>query len=401
MKGLLQALTKHKKYTVAVVHNTVAPYRHVLFEELSRYLDLRVYYCSLKHSSRKWDVWPRTYDYEYKILSGLLLKTSVGELSVNLSVVKELFLNRPYALLLGGYENATMWLAFAVGMLLRIPVVVWTEGMREPQSILGAVTKPLRILFFKKSNAVVVPGRLSGNYVTSLGVDAEKVFIAPNATDNELFIKLSSKYQSGRRLKAQLELEGKVTILYVGQLIKRKGVSYLLRAFGKLEREHDDVMLVIVGSGPLEPHLKDLANSLKLKNFKIFHSGLSLEELVRLYSAADIFVLPTLEDIWGFVINEAMACGLPVVATHASQAAIEMIRSGENGYIVEEADSDELYLVLKNLVHNSGGRKKMGEKARETVEHEFDVSRMVKGFLSAIEYCTKHIRKRFQPACHL
>ena len=175
MKGLLQALTKHKKRTVAIVHNTVAPYRHVLFEELSRYLDLRVYYCSLKHSSRKWDLWLRTYDYEYKILSGLLLKTPVGQLSVNLSVVKELFLNRPYALLLGGYENATMWLAFAVGMLLRIPVVVWTEGMREPQSILGAVTKPLRILFFKKSNAVVVPGRLSGNYVISLRVDAEKV----------------------------------------------------------------------------------------------------------------------------------------------------------------------------------------------------------------------------------
>lgn len=52
MKGLLQALTEHKKCTVAVVHNTVAPYRHPLFEKLSRHLYLRAYYCSLKHSLR-------------------------------------------------------------------------------------------------------------------------------------------------------------------------------------------------------------------------------------------------------------------------------------------------------------------------------------------------------------
>ena len=88
-----------------------------------------------------------------------------------------------------------------------------------------------------------------------------------------------------------------------------------------------------------------------------------------------------------------MACGLPVVATRVSQAAREMIRSGENGYIVKEADSDELYHVLKKLVYNSRRREKMGEKSREIVEREFDVSHMVEGFLSAIKYCTKGMRK--------
>ena len=376
------------KCRVAIVHNTVAPYRHPLFEKLSQNLDLTVYYCSVKYSLRKWDSWPRNYDYKYKILSGILLKTSVGELNINPSVVKELFLNRPHMLVLGGYVNPTMWFAFAVGVLLKIPVIHWTEGTREPQSILGAITRPLRMLFLKKSNAVVVPGRLSRSYVISLGANAKKVFIAPNTIDNDLFATLSRKYQLIKgELKTRLGLQDKIVIIYVGQLIRRKGVSYLLKAYARIKSESDDVALVVLGSGPLRSHLEEVAKSLKLKDLKIMESGILVEELIKLYSTADIFVLPTLEDIWGFVINEAMACGLPVIATRASQAAVDMIRQGENGYVVKEADIEELYKALIKLVHDSELRKKMAKGSREIVEHEFNVNHMAVGFLSAIEYC--------------
>jgi glycosyltransferase involved in cell wall biosynthesis len=100
-----------------------------------------------------------------------------------------------------------------------------------------------------------------------------------------------------------------------------------------------------------------------------------------------------LEDIWGFVINEAMACGLPVISTHASQAATEMIRLGENGYIIKPADSNELYDALKNLIIDPELRRRMGEKSREIVMQEFDLSAMVQGFLSAIEYCSRVTEK--------
>jgi glycosyltransferase involved in cell wall biosynthesis len=181
-------------------------------------------------------------------------------------------------------------------------------------------------------------------------------------------------------------LKDKIIILCVAQLIKRKGIEYLLIVYARLEHEYDNLMLIVIGSGPLEYHLKDLSKSLGIKNARFIPSGMELNELIRFYCLADIFVLPTLEDIWGFVINEAMACGLPVIGTRASQAAIEMIRIGENGYIVKEADSQELYTVLKYLICNPNLRKKLGEKARETVEHEFDVSRMVDSCESAIRY---------------
>lgn len=375
------------KCSLAIVHNTIAPYRHPLFEKLSRYLDLRVYYCSLGHSSRKWELWPRHYDYKYKILSGMLLKTSVGDLSINPSILKELFLNRPQVLVLGGYVDATMWLAFAVGKLLKIPVIYWTEGTREPQSILGAITRPLRLLFLRKSMAVIVPGRLSKNYVASLGIGMERIFVAPNAIDNDLFISASDEYQSCKgEWKARLGFEGKTVILYVGQFVRRKGVKYLLYAYAKIERERDDVALVLVGSGPLEIRLKKLAYSLKLKDVRFIQSGLSLYDLIGLYSTANIFVLPTLEDIWGFVINEAMACRLPVIATRASQAAQEMVRPEKNGYVVKEANANELYEALRRLVYDVELREEMAGKSKDIVTSKFDVENIVSGFVRAIRY---------------
>jgi glycosyltransferase involved in cell wall biosynthesis len=143
----------------------------------------------------------------------------------------------------------------------------------------------------------------------------------------------------------------------------------------------------------LEYHLKDLSKFLGIKNTRFIPSGMGLNELIKFYCLADIFVLPTLEDVWGFVINEAMACGLPVISTNTSQAAIEMIRSGENGYIIKSADSNQLYEVLKILVCNKELRRRMSEKSREIVVQEFDLSAMVKGFLSAIEYCIRVTKK--------
>jgi len=380
---------------VILIHNTIAPYRHPLFEELSKKVNLMVYYCSIKENFREWDLWPRKYDYRYKVLPKIFIKTSIGELSLNPSILKEVIRNKPNVMIISGYIDPTTWFAFVAAKLLKIPIIQWTEGIKEPRSILGVISRPIRMLFVKRSDAIIVPGRLSKNYVISLGADAEKVFIARNAIDNKLFIELSDKYRSCKEeLKSQLGLKGKVVVLYVGQLIKRKGVEHLIQAYGKLKQEYDNLALIILGSGPLEYYLKNLSSTLKLKDVRFMSSGMRLEELIKFYCLADIFVLPTLEDVWGFVINEAMACGLPVIASQASQAAMEMIRFGENGYIVKEADPNQLYEVLKMLVCNKELRRRMSEKSREIVVQEFSLSAMVEGFLSAIKCCVGATKNR-------
>ena|SRR4030067_3869850 len=116
---------------LAIVHNTIAPYRHPLFEKLSRDWDLMVYYCSTKNARREWDLWPRSYCYKHKLLPRIPIRISIEDESLNPSIVKELILNKPSALVLSDYTSPTVWLAFAVAKFLRIPLIYWTEGLLE------------------------------------------------------------------------------------------------------------------------------------------------------------------------------------------------------------------------------------------------------------------------------
>ena len=123
----------------------------------------------------------------------------------------------------------------------------------------------------------------------------------------------------------------------------------------------------------------------KKVNDVVFTGGIvDYKQLIKYYSVADVCVLPTLRDVWGFVINEAMACGLPVISTRASQAAIEMISHGENGYVVREADVESLFNSLKELVCDDKLREKMGKKSRQILMQKFKIDYMVEGFLRAI-----------------
>lgn len=372
---------------LAIVHNTITPYRHPLFERLSENLDLIVYYCSFKHSFRKWDLWPRNYVYEYRLLPGIQLMASTDEVSFNPSIIKELITNRPDMLILSEYTSPTVWLAFAISKLLKIRLIYWTEGIKEPESFIGISSRPLRTLFAKTCSSIIVPGKLSRNYVISLGADATKVFVAPNVIDNEFFIKTAEEFRLHKeKLKGQLGFRNRTVCFYLGQLTKRKGVEYLLLAYSKLEQECGNTALLIIGSGPEESDLKKLAVALNIKNVQFIGSGLSFKDIVKFFSIADIFVLPTLDDLWGFVINEAMACGLPILATLAAQAAQEMVHHGANGYVVREGDSEVLYTALKDLVSDPVRREQMGNWSVEIAKHNFDVPSMVKGFLCAIQH---------------
>lgn len=367
---------------VAIVHNTIAPYRHPLFEKLFQKLDSIVYYCSAKSGSRSWDLWPRNYDYKYEILP----KISFGEISVNPSIVKELALNRPYVLVLGGYVDPTMWLAFAVGKLLKIPIVYWTEGVKEPRSILGIITKPIRYLFAKKSDACIAQGNRTKNYLESLGVDGAKIFIAHNCVDNELFIRLSQKFKNNKDiLKKHLGFHEKHLLIFVGRLTPMKGVFDLIEIYKKVIRNKIDIGLIIVGSGPLKDYLRNTILKDNLNNVHIIGSVTIFRELVKYYSISDLFVLPTLTDLAPLVLNEAMACGLPVVVYNAAGNVDDLIVPQVNGIIVDTGDIEGFSESIIKIVSNQNVKAKMSKEARRIITLVAGVESAVSGFLGAIK----------------
>lgn len=375
-----------KNLKVAFIHNTIAPYRHPLFEALSEFVDLTVYYCSVKHGKRKWDLWPRSYDYKYKILP----RIPIGDRSINPSIIKEIILNKFDVLILGGYIDPTNQIVFALGLILKIPIIYSTEGIKEPRSIFGIITKPIRYLFAKKSDACIAQGNITKKYLRSLGAANAKIFIAHNCIDNELFIRLYQQFEKDKNhIRKRLGFNEKYLLLYIGQLIPRKGVFDLIKIYEKVIQKRKDTGLIILGSGPLKSQLLDIISKKGIPGVHFIEGGISFSELIKYYSIADIFVLPTLRDLAPLVINEAMACGLPIVVYDSAGNAKQFVFSDNNGYVIKKGDIDTFSKSIIEILDNKQLRKEMSNNSRKIITTIGSVEKAVNGYIEAIKYCIK------------
>ena len=141
--------------------------------------------------------------------------------------------------------------------------------------------------------------------------------------------------------KEKIGIHEKKMILSVGQFVYRKGFDILIRACKSLS---PDVGVYIVGGKAILEYT-ELLNKLGIDNIH-FIEFKTKKELIEYYRAADVFVLPTREDIWGLVINEAMAFGLPIVTTDKCGAGIEMVKNNRNGYIIHSDAVEELAAAI-------------------------------------------------------
>lgn len=154
--------------------------------------------------------------------------------------------------------------------------------------------------------------------------------------------------------------------LFVGHLIPRKGVEYLVKAMKDLNYK-----CLIVGNGPELKKLKKLVINLKLNNVIFFGSvKYESDELINLYSNASFFVLPSLSEAFPFAVLEAMSCELPVISTKVGELP-EIVKDNYNGFLVEPANVKRLREKIQFLADNPELCKEMGKNARKTVEEKY------------------------------
>ena len=237
-----------KKYKVTLIHNIISPYRVPLFEGLSEHpsIDLFVYFCAKTHKERKWDILESD-RYKYEILSGITLEIFGIKYHINPSIISKLIKGKYDVVIIGGNTDFTTQAAFIISKLLKTPTILWSEGIESAQSLLGKVISPLTKYIVRNVDAVVVAGTMSRDFNIKNGARQEKIFIAPNIVDNEMFIKQSLKSKKEKeRFKQELNIQNKKIIMFVVQLIKRKGVEYLLKAYKNIKNYYDDVGLVVI-----------------------------------------------------------------------------------------------------------------------------------------------------------
>jgi glycosyltransferase involved in cell wall biosynthesis len=153
-------------------------------------------------------------------------------------------------------------------------------------------------------------------------------------------------------------------VLFVGRLESEKGVLTLLDAWTAVSRSSE---LTIVGTGSLRPRIAQRVATTDMCPVRLLgHQG--SDDLADRYAEADIFVFPSVSDPWGLVLNEAMAAGLPVVASSAAGAVADLVQHGRNGFVVDPWDAGALRDSLSELIEDPAQRVRMGRESSTMIE---------------------------------
>ena len=169
-----------------------------------------------------------------------------------------------------------------------------------------------------------------------------------------------------------LSLRGRRVALYAGQFISRKGVDVLIGACAQ-PAFPKDTGVYLIGDKPPADYM-DMVLTGRLENVH-FRPFLEKDVLFRWLRAADVFVLPTREDVWGLVVNEAMACGLPVVTTTACVAGAELVQNGKNGFLVPPNDEQALAEAVARVLQDDDTLLRLSQNALETAR-AYTIERM-------------------------
>lgn len=221
-----------------------------------------------------------------------------------------------------------------------------------------------------------------------------KKFIANKGIENIEVVGVGldiTKFDKERYMNIETEsllekMKNKRNILYVGSIIKRKNVDLVIRAFNEIKRnsQYDDVQLILIGKGD-EKYINKCFSLLskEAKGSLIHQPFIENAQLKFIYNKAEIFVLPSLQEIFGMVLLEAMYFELPVISSY-SAGAETLIDNGKNGIIISEFDKDIWKKKLCFLLDNEGIRKKMGKTAQKTILTKFMWTKIVNRIIKCI-----------------
>jgi len=358
---------------LVIITEIIAPYRIPVFNALAARSEIELHVIFLSEndpSLRLWRVYKDEIKFSYEVLPSWRQRFGRHKVLVNRGLVSALNRIKPNVVLCGGYNYLASWEAAGWARIHRVPLLLWSESTALDARRGHWLVEFMKTRFLRLCRGFVVSGKSSFHYLKDLGIPEQKIFTAPNAVDIKLFSSLADKARrDALDVRTRHSLPARY-FLYVGRLVEAKGVFDLLEAYAKLSDEsRTEVALVFVGDGADRTKLMERASEITPGTI-LFPGFAHREELAEFYSLADALVFPTHSDPWGLVVNEAMSCGLPVVATSVAGCTEDLVRDSWNGFVILPCDPPSLAGVMDRLAVDSALRVEMGARSREKIrEH--------------------------------
>lgn len=254
----------------------------------------------------------------------------------------------------------------------------WKPGSRIFKLLLSLRNQILR----RADGFIAISSQVSDEYLEH-GIMPHAVSQIPNSVSPGLFHPVKSPEKFALRKKLKLP-EEEILVIFTGRLVSYKGLPGLVRVWSQLIRKHINVVLLLVGGGSLDIHnceaqLKEYVIANGLEKSVLFCG--EVHNVHEYLQAADIFVFPTEKEAFGIALVEAMACGLPVIATPIGGSK-DFLLHDKNGLVVKPGDDQELLLALEYLISNRAKANALGLAAWHTVQSRYAVEVVTEQYLN-------------------
>jgi glycosyltransferase involved in cell wall biosynthesis len=381
-------------YRVALIASHVIQYQAPFFRLLAAEpeLDLDVLFCSTDgavpyhdpemQTTFRWDL-DLLGGYRHRFLRNLGFGQGYTRL-INPGILPALLRTRyDAAVFFLGWGTVTSLLGMAACRMSDTPILMFGDSSYPPpeNTVAGKLRAGVLRTIIGMTDQYLVSGTLNAAYYEHYGADPARFHAVPWAIDNDRFAE-GARFAEGEReaLRHRFGItHDQLAIVYSGKLLPRKDPMTLLRAVDAMQHRANTVV-IFLGHGELRDELERFARE---RGLNVHFAGfVNQSELPKHYAMADVFVLPSLDDPRATVVNEVMACGLPVVITDRCGPSGDIVRHGDNGFVFAARDVPALAAHLDALA-DPALRQRMAARSREIIA-TWDYTRGVQGVLEAL-----------------
>lgn len=401
-----------RKKRVLMLCSHPTQYGSPMWRRMARHpkLDVLVAYCSLKEAESHidpefgvkvaWDV-PLLDGYRWtKLNNASPLRNARGFLQfVNPGVWRLIQKGQFDAVLVfTGYMCATFWIALISAKLARVPILYGADATtlhsQDGRGWKAPIKRHLWPRLFRMADVVTVPSSGTAALMRSLNIPASRVQLTPYAVDNDWWTAMASRVDRRAVRKKWNVPEDASVVFFCAKLQQWKRPQDLLRAFASAGIPNS--YLVYAGDGAMRQQLESEASGLGIEDRVRFFGFVNQTGLPECYCSSDVMVLPSEYEPFGVVVNEAMLCGCPVVASDRVGARLDLIRDGETGFVYPMGDIAALSAVLREAFHSEARLKEMGNAARKRMSQwspEMNTEAMMEAIEKAIHFKAARLRK--------
>jgi len=370
---------------VLLVTNIPTPYRIPLFNEVDRQLAragmaFKVAFAAEGYARRKWEI-----DMDDCAFDAVLLGSGKVALGGNpertsfgyggLGRVLDDY--RPDAVIVSGFSLATVKLWWR-SLFRKTDYLIWSGSIAHP----GRLDSPWRLrqrrLLARRASGGIAYGTQARAYLAALGLPEDRIHIAINTVDTDFF------RREADALRSRPAPSDRQVLTYIGYLSPRKNVRRLLDLVRRLAQERGDFVLDLVGDGEDRAALEAYVQQESLEAFVRFHGYQQKEALPAFLARSRCLLFQTDFDIWGLVLAEAMAAGVPCLASTNAGATQDLVKEGETGFAVDFADTEQALQKIRWILNHPAAAADIGDRARAFIAEQVNMERSAAGFVEAL-----------------